>query len=156
MLDPGNAVWAMEDPMRQLELLAPHVLCASVRDWMVWESPEGATFQWTAMGEGLMDVPAFIGLMQRHCPAAALHLEIISNSPRPIPFLQRDHWKVYPDVRAADIIDFLALCRRGRPVELIKPPAGADAKSFERNYQRTEFERSVAFVRRHGAGLKLV
>ena len=152
MLDPGNAVWAMEDPMKQLELLGPHVLCTSVRDWMVWESPEGATFQWTALGEGLMDVPAFIGLMQRHCPAAPLHLEIISNSPRPIPFLQRDHWKVYPNTRAADIADFLALCRRGRPLELVKAPAGTDAKAFERQYQRAEFERSVAVARRHGAG----
>jgi sugar phosphate isomerase/epimerase len=156
MLDPGNAVWAMEDPMKQLELLGPHVLCTSVRDWMVWESSEGATFQWTALGEGLMDVPAFIGLMQRHCPAAPLHLEIISNSPRPIPFLQRDHWKVYPNTRAADIADFLALCRRGRPLELVKPPAGTDAKTFDRQYQRAEFERSVAFARRHGVGLKTI
>ncbi len=154
MLDPGNAVWAMEDPLRQLELLGPHVLCTSVRDWMVWESPEGATFQWTAIGEGLMDVPAFVGLMQRHCPAAPLHLEIISNSARPIPFLKRDHWKVYPKTRAADIADFLALCRRGRPLEIVQPPAGTDPKSFERNLQRAEFERSVAAMRRHGVGLK--
>jgi len=156
MLDPGNAVWAMEDPMKQLELLAPHVLCTSVRDWMVWESPEGATFQWTALGDGLMDVPAFVGLMQRHCPTAPLHLEIISNSPRPIPFLQRDHWKVYPNLRAAGIADFLALCRRGRPLEVVKPPAGTDAKAFEKQYQRDEFERSVACARRQGAGLKTI
>jgi sugar phosphate isomerase/epimerase len=152
MLDPGNAVWAMEDPMRQLEQLGPHVLCTSVRDWMVWESPEGATFQWTAIGEGLMDVPAFLGLMQRHCPAAPLNLEIISNSPRPIPFLRRDHWQVYPNLPAAGIVDFLALCRRGRPLELVKPPAGTDPKAFEKQYQRSEFERSVAYLRRLGAG----
>jgi sugar phosphate isomerase/epimerase len=154
MLDPGNAVWAMEDPMRQLELLGPHVLCTSVRDWMVWESPEGATFQWTAIGEGLMDVPAFLGLMQRHCPAAPLNLEIISNSPRPIPFLRRDHWQVYPKLPAAGIVDFLTLCRRGRPLEPVKPPAGTDPKAFEKQYQRAEFERSVAVMRRYGAGLK--
>ena len=156
MLDPGNAVWAMEDPMRQLELLGPHVLCTSVRDWMVWESAEGATFQWTAIGDGLMDVPAFVGLMQRHCPAAPLHLEIISNSQRPIPFLQREHWKVFPQVRAADVADFLALCRRGRPLEIVKPPAGTDAKTFEKQYQQAEFERSVAAVRRQGVGLQEV
>ena len=156
MLDPGNSVWAMEDPMRQIELLGRHVLCTSVRDWMVWESPEGATFQWTAIGEGLMDVPAFLGHMPKLCPGVPLHLEIISNSPRPIPFLQRDHWKVYPNLRAADIVDFLALCRRGRPLELVKPPAGTDAKTFEKQYQRTEFERSVAYLRRLGTGVQKV
>lgn len=155
MLDPGNAVWAMEDPMRQLELLGRHVLCTSVRDWMVWPSPEGATFQWTAIGEGLMDVPAYVGQMQKLCPDAPLHLEIISNSQRPIPFLQSDHWKVYPDLRGAGIIDFLALMRRGRALEVRKPPAGADAKAWERNDQRAEFERSVAYLRRlGGVGLK--
>lgn len=154
MLDPGNSVWAMEDPMRQLELLGRHVLCTSVRDWMVWESPEGATFQWTAIGDGLMDVPGFLSGMRRLCPDAPLHLEIISNSQRPIPFLQSDHWKVYPNLQAAGIVDFLALCRRGRPLDLVKPPAGTDAKTFEKAYQRAEFERSVAFFRQHGAGLK--
>ncbi len=149
MLDPGNAVWAMEDPMRQLELLGPHVLCSSVRDWMVWETSEGATMQWTAIGDGLMDVPAFVGQFAKLCPAAPLHLEIISNSPRPIPFLTREHWKVYPNLKAAGIVDFLALCRRGHPLTVAKPPVGADPKAWEQENQRTEFERSVAYLRQH-------
>ena len=135
--------------MRQLELLGPHVLCSSVRDWMVWETPEGAMMQWTAIGDGLMDVPAFVSLFARLCPTAPLNLEIISNSPRPIPFLTRDHWQVYPHLKAADLIDFLALCRRGRPLTAAKPPAGADPKAWERENQRTEFERSVAYLRQH-------
>ena len=48
MLDPGNALWAMEDPMEQLQKLGPHVLCSSVRDYTVWVSEDGAMFQWTA------------------------------------------------------------------------------------------------------------
>lgn len=154
MLDPGNAVWAMEDPMLQLDLLGRHVLCTSVRDWMVWETPGGATFQWTALGEGMMDVPRFISQMAKLCPAAPLNLEIISNSPRPIPFLQRDHWKVYPHLRAAGIADFLALCRRGRALTVEAPPAGTNARDFEQQHQRAELQRSIAAARRHGAGLK--
>lgn len=152
MLDPGNAVWAMEDPMHQLDLLGRHVLCTSVRDYMVWETPEGATFQWTAMGEGLMDVPRFIAQMAKLCPVAPLNLEIISNSPRSIPYLKPEYWDVYPKLRAAGLARFLALSRRGRPIGVVPPPAGADARAFERDQQRSEFERSVAFVRRHGAG----
>jgi sugar phosphate isomerase/epimerase len=149
MLDPGNALWAMEDPMRQLELLGRYVVCTSVRDYMVWPSPEGATFQWTAVGEGLMDVPAYVVRMAQLCPDAPLMLEIISNSPRPIPYLQADHWKVYPAVRAADIVDFLALGRRGQAIPVVKPPAGADPKVFEQEFQRAELERSIAYLRAH-------
>jgi 3-oxoisoapionate decarboxylase len=152
MLDPGNAVWAMEDPMRQLELLGRHVLCTSVRDWMVWPSPEGATFQWTAIGEGLMDVPSYISQMARLCPGVPLFLETISNSARPIPYLTSEHWTVYPDLRAAAIVDFLKLVRRGRPLEIVAPPPGKDARSFEQEHQYAELERSIAVLRRHGVG----
>lgn len=152
MLDPGNAVWAMEDPMHQLDLLGRHVLCTSVRDWMVWESPEGATFQWTAIGEGQMDVPRFVAQMGKLCPSAPLNLEIISNSPRPIPFLTPDHWKVYPGVRGADLVPFLQLCRRGRPLEVVSPPAGSNQRDFDQKHQQSELERSIASMRRHGAG----
>jgi len=153
MLDPGNALWAMEDPMKQIQMLGSHVVCTSVRDYMVWESQEGATFQWTAIGDGLMDVPAFTRHMATLCPGVPLFVESISNSARPIAFLTADFWKGYPNLHAADLVDFLKLCRRGRPIEVIKPAPGTDAKAFEKQYQRTEFERSIAYLRRHcGAG----
>jgi len=155
LLDPGNAVWAMEDPMRQLELLGPHVLCTSVRDWMVWPSPEGATFQWTAIGEGLMDVPAYVENMAKLSPGVPLHVETISNAARPIPYLTEEHWKLYPELRAAAIVDFLKLVRRGRPLEIVGPPPGTNARTFEQQHQRAELERSLAELRRHGVGLKI-
>jgi sugar phosphate isomerase/epimerase len=154
MLDPGNALWAMEDPMKQIQLLGSNVVCTSVRDYMVWESEEGAIFQWTAIGDGLMDVPAFTQHMAALCPGVPLFVESISNSPRAIPFLTPDFWKGYPDLRAADLVDFLQLCRRGRPIEIVKPAPDMDAKTFENQHQRTEFEQSIAYLRRHcGAGI---
>ena len=31
-IDPGNAVWALEEPLRHLEVLGPLTICSSVRD----------------------------------------------------------------------------------------------------------------------------
>lgn len=153
MLDPGNAVWAMEDPMRHVQVLGRHVLCTSVRDYMVWPSEEGATFQWTAIGDGLMDVPAYTKHMATLCPGVPLFVESISNSARPIPYLTKEHWKGYPKLRAADIVDFLALVRRGHPIEIVKPAPGVDQTTFDRQHQKAEFEKSIAYLRRHcGAG----
>jgi sugar phosphate isomerase/epimerase len=149
MLDPGNALWAMEDPMKQIAMLGKHVVCTSVRDYMVWPTEEGATFQWTALGEGLMDVPGFTRHMAKLCPGVPLFVESISNSPRPIPFLSDALWEGYPKLHAADIVDFLRLCRRGRPMEVVKPTPGVGAKTFEQQHQRTEFEKSIAYLRRH-------
>jgi 3-oxoisoapionate decarboxylase len=147
MLDPGNALWAMEDPMQQIQKLGRHVLCSSVRDYMAWESPEGSTFQWTAIGEGLMDVPAYVGTLKQLCPSAPLFVETISNSARPIPFLTEAFWKGFSNVRAADITAFLALCRKGHALEIQQPPAGTDPKEFDRQHQKSEFIRSITVLR---------
>ena len=152
MLDPGNALWAMEDPMQQVQVLGRHVVCTSVRDYMVWASEEGATFQWTAVGQGLMDVPAYVQHLATLCPGVPLFVESISNSPRPIPFLQEEWWKGFPDVRASGIVDFLALCRRGHPIDVERPPAGMDRNEFEQQHQRAEFLKSIDCLRRCGAG----
>ena len=155
MLDPGNGLWAMEDPMVHLQTLAPHVVCNSLRDYMVWESAEGAMFQWTAVGEGLMDVPTFVQTLAHATPGMPVFVESISNSARPIPFLTEQYWKGYPDLRAADMVDFLKLCRRGHAIEVDQPAPGVDAKEFEQQHQRNEFLRSIEYLREHcSAGLK--
>ena len=154
MLDPGNALWAMEDPMKQIQMLGSHVVCTSVRDYMVWESKEGTIFQWTAIGDGLMDVPAFTRYMATLCPGVPLFVETISNSPRPIPFLTTHFWKGYPNLHASKLVDFLTLCRRGRPIEIVEPAPSMDTKTFERQHQQSEFEQSIIYLRRHcGAGI---
>ena len=155
MLDPGNALWAMEDPMRQVQMLGKHVLCTSVRDYMVWPTKDGATFQWTAIGDGLMDAPEFTRHMATLCPGVPLFVESISNSPRPIPFLTDDFWKGYPKLHPRDLVDFLTLLRRGHLIEVAKPPSGMDVREFAKQDQRAEFEKSIAYLRRNcGAGRK--
>jgi sugar phosphate isomerase/epimerase len=147
MLDPGNAVWAMEDPIEHLLTLAPHVLCTSIRDYMLWESEEGATFQWTAIGEGMMNAATYVRLFREKCPGVPFFVETISNSQRPIPFLSSDFWDGYPNLPATELASFIALCRRGHAIEIATPPAGADARKFERQQQRAEFEKSIAYLR---------
>ena len=147
MLDPGNALWAMEDPLEHLKILGPHVLCMSVRDYRVWDSPDGATFQWTAIGDGMMDVPAFTGLLHQYCPEVPIFVETISNQYRPIPFLTDAFWEGFPKVKAASIVDFLALTRRGRPLPLAEADFGESAKDFEARHQKSEFLKSIRTLR---------
>ena len=54
-IDSGNAAWTLEDPMDVLETLGPVTICSSLRDDMIWETPDGAAVQWTAAGDGLID-----------------------------------------------------------------------------------------------------
>ena len=153
MLDPGNSLWALEDPMRQLEKLGKYTVCTSIRDWNAWQVEDGAMFQWTAIGSGLMDVPKYVRTFAELCPGVPFNIESISNEHRPLPFLTDEHMRMYPNLRAADITDFLKLIRRGHPIPLEYPEEGENQQDFDRRHQQFEFERSIAYLRnRCGVG----
>jgi hypothetical protein len=102
-----------------------------------------------------MDVPVFARHLATLSPGVPLFVETISNQHRPIPFLTREHMSGYPHLRAADIIDFLALCRKGQPMDLAVPPAGMSKKEFDQQHQKAELLKSFEYLRRHcNVGLK--
>jgi sugar phosphate isomerase/epimerase len=149
MLDFGNAIWAMEDPINAIERLGPHILCTSARGVMLWETDDGAIMQWTAAGEGLMDFPLYVKRMAALCPDVPLAVESISNSPRPIPFLTDEFWTGFPDLPASGITDFLKLLRKGHPLQFLKPPEGVDQKTFDIQHQQSELKASLDYLRKN-------
>ncbi len=150
-LDSGNATWTMEEPLASLETLGPCVLSTGIRDSMVWEDADGAKVQWTAMGEGLVDWKTYFERFAALCPNVPANLEIISGFARPVPYLHDDFWRVWPKARAAGFAKFLALAKRGKPLESHKSP---DAKG-EQEYQKAELERSLKYCKEVlGLGMK--
>jgi len=145
--DSGNACWTLEDPVSALAVLAPHVVTTSLRDTMLWESADGVTAQWTAMGDGCTDLAAFFDLFEKSCPGVTVHIETISGFPRELPLFKPDFWKAYPRFPAADMAGFLALARRGRRIEPFAPPAGADRRASEQAFQLADLERSIRHCR---------
>jgi sugar phosphate isomerase/epimerase len=152
-IDPGNAAWTLEDPVEHLEVLGPYVLTSSMRDSAIWETPNGATVQWTAMGDGVVDFKAYMDRWMALCPHAPVHIETISGFPREFPFLKKDgdFWKAWPQARAKDLAKFIALAKKGKP---IPPHRSADAAA-EQEYQKAELERSLKYCKEVlGLGLK--
>ena len=153
--DSGNAAWTLEDPLASLETLAPHVLTTSLRDDMIWESANGITVQWTAMGEGCLDLPAFFDVFEKRCPGVAVHIETISGFAREFPIYKQDLWKTFPKAKASDLARFIALAKRGKRIEPFKAPAGVDKAKATQDYQRGEIERSIKYCREVlGLGLR--
>lgn len=150
-LDTGNATWTMEDPMESLEILAPYVAASALRDSMVWQTPEGATIQWTTMGQGIINYNAFVKRFLELCPTVPVNVEIISGFPRPMPFFQKEYWDVWPKARARDFAKFDALTRLGKMI----PPHQSPDEKAEQEYQKSELERSLAYCKETlGLGLK--
>lgn len=150
-MDSGNAVWTMEDPLENLETLAPYVLTTSLRDSVVWESENGATVQWAAMGEGNVDLKTYFKRFAEVCSGVPVHIETISGFNREIPFLKDDFWKVWPKVKAQDFAKFLALAKKGKPRE----PHKSSTPEAEQEYQKGDIERSIKYCKEVlGLGLK--
>jgi sugar phosphate isomerase/epimerase len=151
-MDSGNAVWSLEDPHSNLERLGRVALSTGIRDSAVWETGDGAAFEWTAMGEGQVDWKAYFELYARLCPKTPVQLEIITGPARPLPYHQPKFWKTWPRLSAAAFAPYLAHARRGRPRKPYKTPKGLKA---EQAWQKLQLEKSIRYCRDViGLGLK--
>lgn len=147
-LDSGNALWTLEDPLDSLETLGPLALTTSLRDSAVWKTERGARVQWTAMGDGDIDLPAYFARFRVLCPDVPVHIETISGGSREFPYLTPAFWNAWPTMPARTFARFVALAERGKPRESwTPPPAGEERVKAEQAYQRAELERSLSYCR---------
>lgn len=142
-MDSGNACWTMEDPLETLLTLAPYVLTTSLRDSMVWEYENGAKVQWTAMGEGCVDLKTYFEKFAELCPNVAVNIETISGFARELPYLKPEFWNIWPKAKASDFARFVALAKRGRAI----PPHRSANAQEEQAYQKGELERSIKYCK---------
>lgn len=146
-IDSGNATWTLEDPLVNLEILAPYALSTGIRDSMVWESEEGAVVQWTAMGEGNVDMKTYAERFAELCPETPFHLEIISGFAKPFPYLEEDFWNGYEDIRGPEFASFIKLAKSGKPIPPFQPDPGVDRQQATQVYQKAELERSIRYCK---------
>ena len=146
-MDSGNATWTLEDPLSSLEILGPYAITTSLRDSAIWESENGATVQWTAMGDGTVDVKAYFKRFAELCPGVPVHVETISGFNREFPYLKQDFWKAFPKARASDFAKFIALAKHGKPRATHQNPPGVDGKVAEQEYQKSEIEKSMRYCK---------
>jgi len=147
-IDPGNAVWALEEPLAHLEVLGPLTICSSVRDSMAWEDENGAVVQWTAVGEGLVDFKAYAKRFAELAPGVPLQVETISGFAKPMTWKKDEFWKIFPGHRdTAAFKSWLEMTKKGRAIPVFKAPDGLGKKDAEIAYQKGELERSAAWLR---------
>lgn len=117
-IDSGNAIYAGEDPLLAAEILAPVTITCQLRDARVWRTRAGAAVQWTPLGQGDLDLIAFLRVLGSAQPDLGIHAEVItSRAPITIDFLDpgTTYWECYPDLGAADFSRFLRYLQDDRP-----------------------------------------
>ncbi len=152
--DAGNTGHVLEDPMEALEILAPYAVSSHFRDMAVFERPDGAAFQWLALGDGCVGIQAVMRRFRQLCPGLPVHLEIITGRPPyMLPYLTADFWKAFPKKSAASFARFVALAKKGQPFmgSMMIPPGGKQPPEYDaavKAQQRFDLERSVIFAKK--------
>lgn len=134
--DSGNAAWTLEDPVQALENIGKYVLTTSLRDSAMWESENGVTVQWTAMGDGDTDLKTFFKRFAELCPQVAVNIETISGFNRELKTKQDDFWKAWPKGKPKGYDKFLALAKKGK------------AREVKKIDQREDIERSITYCKK--------
>ena len=152
-LDTGNAVWTMEDPAATtLETLGRYAVSTGIRDSAVWETKNGAAFEWKAMGEGQVDWKAFFKRYAQLCPRTPVQLEIITGPARDLPYFKSEFWKPWGDAPASGFVSYVSFARRGKAPKPYKVQKGLSA---EQAWQKETLERSIRYCKKVlGLGLK--
>jgi len=158
-LDTGNPIWCAEHPEVTMEVLGPVTVTTHVRDTALFAHPNGCAAHWTALGDGSVNFKQIVDLHMKLCPAAPMHLEIITGRPpRIVPYLEESFWKGFPKARASELARFIALVKKGSP--LMKPMVIADGIQDVPEYaaalkaqQKLDLERSLEYAKKTlGAG----
>ncbi|RJP21401.1 MAG: sugar phosphate isomerase/epimerase [Candidatus Omnitrophota bacterium] len=149
-MDSGNAAWAIEDPMVNLEVLGPYAASSGMRDSAVWETEHGACVEWTNIGDGNVDWNAYLDRYMQICPNVPFILEIISQiGPRTYDYLKPEFWDVFPKARAAEFARFVALAKRGKPfVPPPERPSGERSEKLTQQQHQFDLERSIQYCKK--------
>ena len=154
-LDTGNPLFVLENPLTTLEILGPYALTIHLRDSVVYEHPRGVAVQWVPLGEGVVDFRRFLERMREICPPTYVYIKpITGRPPEVLPYLEPHFWAAFPKARAADLAQFLALAKAGRPYEghvivedlqgVTPPQPFVAAIQYQ---QRDHMERSIAYAK---------
>lgn len=143
-IDSGNAVWTMENPVKNLEILAPYALSSGIRDTAIWREGDKIKAHWMAMGKGLVDWGAYFKIWKTVCPKIPVHLEIISQYGTSFsPKSDSKFWALYPDIRDEDYKAFTNLASKWQGQAPTPHP-----KRTSREFMQQDLETSLAYCKK--------
>ena len=154
VLDTGNPIWVVEHPEVTMEVLGPYASTTHCRDTVLWEHPRGCAAQWTALGEGNIDMVRIAALHKQLCPRTPLLLEIITGRvPRVVPYRESAFWKGFPKARAAEFARFLKLVKQGGPLmtPMVILSGNREVPEYRgalKRQQLVDLERSLEYAKR--------
>jgi len=112
LVDTGNSVSLLEDPMATVEAYAPYAMSTHIKDMGVEEYPDGFLLSEVPLGEGFLDMARIFQVLAQAKPGLRFTLEMITRDPLQIPCLTPKYWATMPETPARDLASMLGVVRR--------------------------------------------
>ncbi len=126
-VDTGNSIALLEDPMAVVEAYAPWAFSAHLKDMAVQEYEDGFLLAEVPLGEGFLDLPKMVQVLQKHHPEVRFSLEMMTRDPLKVPCLTDRYWAAMGDIPGRDLARTLKMvkacaCRDSLPAISPLPP----------------------------------
>jgi sugar phosphate isomerase/epimerase len=150
--DFGNNISLCEDPAETLRLLAPVTIFVSFKDMAVAPYEEGFLLSEMALGEGMLDLPGMVKVLQQKDPNMIFALEMITRDPLKIPVFTKKYWATFDDsyspLPGRDLARILQIVKANPPKTPLTTTAGLSAaEGLELENQLVN--RSIAYARKN-------
>lgn len=124
LVDTGNNISLLDDPMAVIEAFAPYAFATHVKDMAVDSYSDGFLLSEVNLGDGFLDMPRILETLARAHPELHFSLEMITRDPLKVPVLTPKYWATMPDVPARELAATLALVRDHKPQKTLPRIAG--------------------------------
>ncbi len=146
LVDTGNSISLLEDPMAVVEAYAPYALATHIKDMGVQDYPDGFLLSEVPLGEGFLDLPRIFQTLKAARPQIRWSLEMITRDPLQVPCLTPKYWATMPDLPARTLADTLALARRNASRKPL-PRVTGKTKEEQVSCEEENVRRCLAYAR---------
>jgi len=110
-VDTGNSFALLEDPMDVVRGYAAFALSVHLKDMAVCEYEDGFLLADVPLGEGLLDMPEIVRILNEARPDVQFCVEMATRDPLKVPCLTEKYWATFEEVRGADLAGALRYVR---------------------------------------------
>ncbi len=150
-LDAANPLAVMEEPLEFARRLAPYLRHVHLKDYRIHPAPNGYRLVRCATGEGVVDFPALLELLDAQEWPVTRNIEVGALQARQIPILEPSWWAEYDNRTLTGSLPALSLIwNHLRPAdEEWRTPFERDAPGEElAAYEWRQFHSSLEYLRR--------
>ena len=110
-VDTGNSFALLEDPMEVIEAYAPYGFSAHLKDMAVAEYENGFLLADVPLGQGLLDLPRIVQILEKAKPDIQFSLEMSTRDALKVPCLTEKYWATFENVPGTDLARTLRYVR---------------------------------------------